>query len=90
MKAPHLVFQHIAHYSSARSAKPSSNSTPSCLQRWFEQFFQWLMVSERIKITQKCDRTGHTYYQIDDRLSGQTNVFLSEEDTIAWLDQKRF
>jgi hypothetical protein len=90
MKAPHLVLQHITCQTSVRVAHRKPKSSPAFWQQWFNQLFQWLTDSESIKVTQKCDRAGNTYYQIHNRLSGQTQTFLSQEDVSIWLDRQRF
>lgn len=87
MKAPHILFQRFVHQSSFRPVQPEFNSfSPSFCERLWERFFT---LDSQLRVTQKRDRAGDNYYQIDDPLSGKTQTFFSEEEAIAWLERQR-
>lgn len=93
MKAPHVVFQYMTHQpSSIRSAPPESSISGSSFweQTWEQIWEQFFTLDSQLQVSQKHDRAGNEYYQIDHPLSGRTQVFSSEQDAITWLDQKRF
>jgi hypothetical protein len=89
MKAPHVVFQHMIHQPSSirLASSKSSTSNSSFWERLWERFF---ILDSQLQVSQKHDRAGSEYYQIDHPLSSQTQVFRSEQDAIAWLDRQRF
>lgn len=89
MKVPHILFQHVfAQPTSVRSSQPKSNASNSSFwERLWERFFSF---DNQIQVLQKQDRAGNTYYQINDRFSGQTQTFSTAAEAIDWIERKRF
>lgn len=42
------------------------------------------------KIAQRCDRQGHTYWQIYDPVTRQYTSFASEKEVRIWLEKRYY
>lgn len=94
MKVPHVMFPPICQSPPIRSVRSVQSKaaapTPSFWQHCLKQLIQSLLVRQRIRVTQRHDRAGNTYYEIVDQDSGRIQIFFSETDALIWLDRQRF
>ncbi|KAF3891342.1 hypothetical protein DA73_0400037590 [Tolypothrix bouteillei VB521301] len=54
--------------------------------RW-QRLIQELASANELKVWQKCDRHGSTYWEAYDPITGKRYYSGSEADVIAWIEQ---
>jgi hypothetical protein len=59
----------------------------SWLQRTWQRFVQELASADEVKVWQKRDRYGNTYWKVYDPMTGKHFYSGSETDAIAWIEQ---
>lgn len=59
---------------------------------WFDRLLQSLLNTlggrSEIRISEKRDRAGNSYFQVFDPVSGTSQRFGSEHEVRVWLDQR--
>jgi hypothetical protein len=59
----------------------------SWLQRGWQRLIQELTSTDELKVWEKCDRNGNTYWEAYDPMTGKHFYSGSEADMIAWMEQ---
>jgi hypothetical protein len=79
----------ITHFES--SSRPTDHFSKR-LAQWLQHLWQsgqrFLWIDQEIKVSQKCDRRGRTYWDVYDPYTQNLISFVSADDVRVWIETR--
>lgn len=89
MKTNRLLYQELElSYPEKKVAKSQSEKLFSWLKKAWHFVIDVLSKEPQIKIQEKCDRQGNTYWYVYDPTTGDSTYLATEQEVLIWIEER--